>query len=224
MKRELPITNYRLPIANLRPAGLFFLLLLLFVAGCRSAQTEPYVETFDTAGSWGVGRDNNTIGEVVNGRYELLVRAPVDRFWTSAGQTFGSGIYQVEATQVAGPIDNGYGLLLRIDGRSDSFYAFQVSGDGYVWIAHCARGCAEERALVQSGWFESPAVNQGLNVTNVLRVRADGSNLTFYVNDQLVGQATDTAIARGDIGLVVETLGEGGVRVAFDNFSVTPLE
>jgi hypothetical protein len=218
MRHKLPIINYQLP------ALLLVLLLALFVVGCRQAQTEPYLETFDTAESWGMGSDGNTVGEIVDGRYELLVRPAVDRFWTSAGQTFANGVYEVEATQVAGPIDNGYGMLFRIDGRTDSFYAFQISGDGYVWIAHCAKGCAEERALVQGGWFESTAVYQGLNQTNRLRVRAEGGNFTFYVNDQEVGRATDSAIARGDIGLVVETLGEGGVRVAFDNFSVTPLE
>jgi hypothetical protein len=200
------------------------LLSLLIGAGCRRAQTEPYLETFETAATWGIGSDSNTAGEIVNGRYELLVRPAVDRFWTSAGQTFADGVYELEATQVAGPVDNGYGMLFRIDGRIDSFYAFQVSGDGYVLIAHCAKGCAEERALVQGGWFESTAVNQGLNQTNRLRVRAERGNFIFYVNDQEVGRATDNAIVRGDIGLIVETLGEGGVRVAFDNFSVTPLE
>ena len=222
---KLRITNYELRNFVFRNSSFVLLILLLLsVMGCRRAQTEPYLETFDTAATWGMGSDSNTAGEIVDGRYELLVRPIIDRFWTSAGQTFADGVYELEATQVAGPIDNGYGMLFRIDGRTDSFYAFQVSGDGYVLIAHCAKGCAEERALVQGGWFESTAVNQGLNQTNRLRVRAERGSFIFYVNDQEVGRATDNAIARGDIGLVVETLGEGGVRVAFDNFSVTPLE
>ena len=222
---KLRITNYELRNFVFRNSSFVLLILLLLsVMGCRRAQTEPYLETFDTAATWGMGSDSNTAGEIVDGRYELLVRPIIDRFWTSAGQTFADGVYELEATQVAGPIDNGYGMLFRIDGRTDSFYAFQVSGDGYVWIAHCADGCAEERALVQGGWFESTAVNQGLNATNRLRVRAEGNSFIFYVNDQEVGQATDNSIARGDIGLVVETLGEGGVRIAFDNFRVTPLE
>jgi hypothetical protein len=222
---KLRITNYKLRIANYQLPALFLILLLaLFAVGCQRAETEPYLETFDTAGNWGVGSDLNTIGEIVDGRYELLVRTEIDRFWTNAGRVFANGVYEVEATHIAGPIDNGYGMLFRIDDRSNSFYAFQVSSDGYIWIAYCGDGCLEERPLVQNGWFASTAVNQGLNATNRLRVHADGSNFTFYVNDQEVGRATDNAIARGDIGLAVETFGEGGVRIAFDNFSVTPLE
>jgi hypothetical protein len=73
-------------------------------------------------------------------------------------------------------------------------------------------------------WFESPAINQGANATNTLRVHAEGQNLIFYVNDQEVGRVTDDAFRSGDIGLMVRTLGESGVHVQFDNFTVTPIE
>ena len=47
--------------------------------------------------------------------------------------------------------------------------------------------------------------------------------MIFFVNDQEVGRVTDNTLSRGDIGIMVETLGQGGVLVAFDNFTVTPL-
>ena len=46
----------------------------------------------------------------------------------------------------------------------------------------------------------------------------------FYVNDQEVGRVTDDTFSRGDIGLMVRTLGAGGVHVQFDNYSVTPIK
>ena len=55
-------------------------------------------------------------------------------------------------------------------------------------------------------------------------MKAAGPDLTFFVNVVEVGRVTDEALQAGDIGLWTETFTPGGLRVAFDNFSVTPLE
>ncbi|MFW6097149.1 MAG: hypothetical protein ACOC9Z_03690 [Chloroflexota bacterium] len=197
-------------------------LLLLLLAACNALQG-PYEETFDDAGQWGTGEDLEASGEVTGGRYEFLVNANLGLFWATAGERRSDGVYQVEATQLEGPLDNGYGMMFRVDSDNDAFYLFEVSGDGYVWIGLCENSCEEEQPLVGNGWVSSEAVNQGLDATNVLRVRAEGGNMIFFVNDQEVGRVTDNTLSRGDIGIMVETLGQGGVLVAFDNFTVTPL-
>jgi hypothetical protein len=201
------------------------LLMVMALAACTGlGLTGPYEETFDEVGSWGAGQDINAEGDVVNGRYEFLVKADLGLFWSTAGERMEDGVYQVEATQIDGPLDNGYGMMFRVDPDSNSFYLFEVSGDGYIWIGVCEENCEQEQPLVENGWFASDAVNQGLDATNVLRVRAEGGNMIFFVNEQEVARVTDTTLDRGDIGIMVETLGEGGVVVAFDNFTVTPLE
>ncbi len=129
----------------------------------------------------------------------------------------------MEATQVDGPLNNGYGMLFRVDDDSDSFYAFEVSGDGYIWIGWCSDLCrGDALALVGGDWFQSGAVNQGLQETNRLRVVAEGTRMTFFVNGVEVGRTSDSRLAEGDVAVAVETLGEPGVRVVFDNFKVTP--
>lgn len=203
---------------------LFFLLVALILAlmGCREAAS--YNETFDAPGTWRVGNDADAIGQVVDGVYDLLVEADDVIIWTAAGEEFGDGFYRVEATQVAGPLNNGYGLVFRLDDDNDNFYLFKISGDGYVWIGRYQNSNATKlEPLVGEWWFESTAVQQGLDKTNVLAVRAENGNMIFYVNDQEVGRVTDNTFRRGDIGLMVETLGLGGVQVQFDNFTVTPL-
>ena len=142
--------------------------------------------------------------------------------WTTAGESFANGRYSVEATQTEGPLDSGYGMLFRVDDTNDSFYLFEISGDGFVWVGRHDNG-EDAGPIIGQWWFESPAVRQGLNQTNTLTVQAEAGNLIFYVNDQEVGRITDNTYSRGDIGLMVETLGQGGIAVQFDNFSVTPL-
>ncbi len=196
---------------------------LIGLIGCRGGTGGlPFVETFDEPGAWGTGEDAFSIGVVADGVYDFTVLENDISRWASAGVNFSDGIYEVEATPVEGPLDNGYGLLFRADAAAGDFYLFKVSADGYVWIGRY-KGGAEEVTIIGAHWFESPAVLRGLDVTNVLRVQAEAGNMIFYVNGQEVGRVTDTTFASGDVGVLVQTLGGGGVRVLFDNLSVQPL-
>lgn len=202
-------------------------LLMVTAAACR--HDTSYTTTFDEVGGWAVDSDTDVEGSVTNGRYELLVKQPSGQFYTTAGESFADGIYQVEATQVEGNLDAGYGMVFRLNSNdgSDSFYLFEISSDGYAWIGRCDNGCntdADQVALVNEWWFETPLIKQGLGETNVLRVNAESGNMIFSINGTQVGRVTDDALRRGDIGLLVETLGFPNVKVAFDNFSVQPLE
>ena len=185
--------------------------------------TDPYAETFDAPGSWRVESSGDVVGEVHDGVFDFIVNEGELTSWTTAGEDFSDGIFSVEATQVAGPDNNAYGMLFRVDDENDNFYSFQISGDGYVWIGrYLDGGATEAEPIVNDWWFESPVINQG-NATNKLSVQAEGQNLIFYVNDQEVGRVTDDAFSSGDIGLMVRTLGVGGVQIQFDNFTVEPL-
>lgn len=197
---------------------------LVLLAGCvdGGAGGLPFVETFDEPGDWGTGEDAYSVGVVNDGVYDFLVIENDITRWASAGKSFGDGIYEVEATPVEGPLDNGYGLLFRADVEKGDFYLFKVSADGYVWIGRYRDG-VEETTIIGDHWFESPAVLTGLNVTNTLRVQAEAGNMIFYVNEQEVGRVTDNTFSAGDVGVLVQTLGGGGVRVLFDNLSVNPL-
>lgn len=197
---------------------------LVLLVGCVDGGTGglPFIETFDEPGAWGTGEDAYSVGAVTDGVYDFLVIENDITRWASAGKNFSDGIYEVEATPIEGPLDNGYGLLFRADAETGDFYLFKVSADGYVWIGRYGDG-AEDAPIIGDHWFESPAVLTGLNVTNALRVQAEAGNLIFYVNDQEVGRVTDNTFTAGDVGVLVQTLGGGGVRVLFDNLSVTPL-
>jgi hypothetical protein len=201
------------------------LLLIGLLAACTGGAGGglPYTETFDEPGVWSTGEDAYSTGEVIDGAYDFTVTETDISRWAAAGKDFRDGIYEVEATPVEGPADNGYGLLFRADPEAGDFYLFKVSADGYVWIGRYQDG-AEETAIIGQHWFESPAVRQGLKVTNKLRVEAEAGNLIFYVNDQEVGRVTDTTFASGDVGLLVQSLSQAPVRVRFDNLSVRASE
>jgi hypothetical protein len=188
------------------------------------ADEEPYYEPFDGAGTWMVGEDADASGLVQDGSYEITINSISDTFWVTAGKDFSDGVFEVEATPLEGALDNGYGMIFRVDEDDGDFYLFKISSDGYGYIGRCRNFCQETLVFVSNDWFPSPNIIEGFGVTNSLRVSAAGPEMTFYVNDVEVGQITDDELKRGDIGLIAETFAPGGVRVAFDNFSVTPIE
>ena len=201
---------------------LTLLLTALISVACGLGDSGPYVETFESLGSWGSGQSADVEGQVNNDVYEMHVKNNHGLYMASAGENFADGIYELEATQIDGPSNNGYGMLFRVDEPSDSFYVFEISGDGYVWIGYCVNLCEDEAiALVGGGWYPSPAIETGHHAKNQLRVAAEGPKMTFFVNGVEVGRTSDNRLTEGDIAVMVEALGEGGVRVAFDNFRFT---
>jgi hypothetical protein len=202
---------------------LFTLILITMAAASCDSEVSPYLETFDSEGSWRTGSDTYTEGQVRDGVYDFYIISDDVSRWSTPGMNFKDGLYEVEATQVEGPLDNGFGLLFRANPEKGDFYLFKVSGDGYVWIGRYVDGL-EDQAIIGSHWFESRSVKTGLNATNKLGVMAESGNLIFFVNGSEVGRVTDNEFKEGDIGLFAQSLGFGGISVHFDNLSVTPLE
>lgn len=214
--------NSRVFAATTHPLVIVLILAITSIS-CSLLASGPFNDTFDSAGNWGSGSSPDVEGQVKDGEYEMLVKSNHGIYLATAGKNFSDGVYEVEATQIGGPLNNGYGMLFRVDESTDSFYVFEVSGDGYVWIGYCSDLCETDAiALVGGDWFRSPAVNTGLHVKNRLRVEADGPQMTFFVNGVEVGRASDNRLTEGDIALMIEALGQPGVKVAFDNFSVEP--
>ena len=198
--------------------------IFLFLIGCDSS-TEPYLEDFESSQSWATGENDQSRGVVAGGIYDFSVFTDTGIYWASAAERFGNGRYEVEATAISGPVDNGFGMVFMVDDSAGSFYLFEISSDGFVWIGRCEDNCqGDMEILVEGGWFESGAVKQGLGETNRLRVDANGGNLVFFVNNQEVGRAFDDTFTQGNIGVAVETIGVGDVQVHFDNYAYTPAE
>jgi hypothetical protein len=154
------------------------------------------------------------------------------------------------ARAAAGPEDNGFGLVFRLqDGGNqntadDSYYLFLISSDGYYRVSRVING----QARIVSDWIDSPAVRLGIGSVNTLRVVGQGDRFAFYINGVRVplciptapdgistyalgecigGALVDTlvdasiAVGRVGVGAVSTESGESGVQVAFEQFIVS---
>lgn len=124
-----------------------------------------------------------------------------------------------------------------------SYYRFMISSDGYYSLSRQIDG--RERMI--SAWIPSPVINPGFDAPNTIRVVARGDEFQFFVNGAvmplcipndpdalstyfeatgecvegaLVETLADPSIGGGQLGVIAESLGEGGVVVAFDDLIV----
>lgn len=195
--------------------GLWMLIVLL--AACASQDGGAWTETFDAPGNWHLSSDAAADVNVIDGQLRIHIAEAGQVAWASAGRSYGDFRLSVEATQVSGPADNEYGVLVRL-GDDQHFYAFSISGDGYV---RAARYNGTSWTVMGPDWQPNDAVRQG-EATNGLEVEARGTTFTFRVNGEQVLAVEDATYTKGDVGLYAGAFSEGDVVIAFDNLEVKP--
>lgn len=135
---------------------------------------------------------------------DYLCLAPVGAFRDVA--------VSVKARQVGGPITWFYGIVVRQ--AAGNYYEADIDSNG-KWVI---RKVVNDQSTEIKPYLPSPAIKHGLDVTNTLKVIAQGSRLTFFVNGTRVGQVTDSSFGRGRIGLGAS--GQG-VQVVYDDLTIS---
>ena len=185
--------------------------------GCAGERvSDSWAASFDDGEGWHLSSDAVADVSIADGTLQVHVFSPGQLAWASSQSDWQDCHVEVSATQVSGPIDNEYGILMRME-DDQSFYAFSVSGDGYVRAAQYADGLW---SLLGLDWTPSDAVNQGA-ATNRLEVIAVGTHFEFRVNAQTVLEVESPDAKGGPIGLYAGAFSEGDVVVAFDDLNVT---
>jgi len=196
--------------------------LLLSSVACEGGQAPTsgdFTDDFsDPASGWEAESDSSAEVGYHEGSMRVLVALPNCLAWASAGRNFSDFHLTVEASQVAGPDDNEYGVLVRMQ-DADHFYRFSISGDGYYLVN---KYDGEEWTVLSDDWSPSDAIHRGA-ATNVLEVICQGATMTFRVNDVQLVQVEDRDYSQGDIGLYAGSFFDSGVEVHFDNLVVTGL-
>jgi hypothetical protein len=173
----------------------------------------------ENAGDWILESDMDANAVYESGQLVLQVNVPNLIAWAElADRRFTDFVLEIDAHQLSGPDDNSYGVLFRMRSPT-AFYRFDISGDGYYEFSRRNDDATNPWTTI-TDWASSSAIEQGAS-GNRLKIQAQGSHFTFYVNDQLVTEADDTAYRSGGIGLDAGSFSEGGVRVAFDNLVIS---
>jgi len=193
------------------------LVALPVACGGQVGASLPWSDDFsDSASGWLAESDASAEVGYHNSVMRILIRMPNSLAWASAEREFSNFRLAVEATQVAGPDDNEYGVLIRMK-DPDHFYRFSISGDGYYLVSKYNGEMWE--TLSGDDWLFSDAIHLG-TATNLLEVVCQGGTMTLFVNGIQLVEVNDTSYSRGDVGLYAGSFFEPGVEIHFDNVRV----
>jgi hypothetical protein len=202
------------------------LFLVIFLTACQSSLIPELVtqsgqalyhdDFSDPSSGWTqTASPNGTLG-YSDGTYRILVQSAGYDLWAVSGQAYGDVQIEVDATRLAGPENNRFGLVCRFQDMNN-FYVFFISSDGYYAIGKIKNGAAS--LLGQPMMAYTSFIVQG-GGPNHLRFDCIGNTLKGYVNGQAIAITSDADFSGGDAGLITGAFDEGGVEVSFDNFMV----
>lgn len=155
-----------------------------------TAGTLLYATAFDDtfADEWEQAQGRES-AELIDGALRVSIGVDGDGVFAPALPDFTDFDVSVDALPLEGPIDNGFGVLFRLQDPAN-YYALFISSDGYYKIERVVNGIARDI----STWIPSDALrvvddaNGSFTVDadeaqpNTLRVVARGDTFRFYVN------------------------------------------
>ncbi len=183
--------------------------------------------SFDDPREWETGtypvgaEEPESILSVVDGRFRIEHRSPRSPSftWSLGGDSYEDVVIEVDSEQLSEEENNLYGVACRLapDANGDaSGYAILISGDGYYGFARIA-----SRSLTfLVDWHQSDAINQG-QASNRIRAVCVDDYLALYVNDEFMGDITDTTYTQpGQVGLIAGVTQGATISIEFDDLTV----
>ena len=164
--------------------------------------------------------DNYFIGYHEPNHYHVEVHAPNDKaIVTVPKQRFDDFTANikilVEPNNTAKTGDFRYGVIFRRSGNN--YYAFAISPRSKTWYLLKS----SPNALTELKHGSNDTI-QGLKTDDILQVQAQGPNISLSINDQSVGQISDSSYITGEVGFIVETFDSARAHIHFGNITVSP--
>jgi hypothetical protein len=128
---------------------------------------------------------------------------------------FSDFVLDVDTKLVEGTDDNWHIVYYRMQDQNNG-YGFAISSDGYYMMDKWIDG---ERMFF-TGPTESDYIKIGREITNHIRIACTGNDLSFYVNDNLLGVTSDPSFEGGNICLAARSLSGSSTTISFDNFTI----
>ncbi len=173
----------------------------------------------DPHSGWDVRTTENGASGYQAGQYFIRVDKPKYQLWSTPRQTFeGDVLVEVAARLTQGPAENEIGVICDYQDQKNFIYG-SVGTDGYYAISEVK----DDRTKILTGdgkYQKSDAIPLGSESYNI-RLACEGDRYTLFVNGEKIDSANSRTFSNGDVGLLAGAFDQGGVKVLFDNFSVS---
>jgi S1-C subfamily serine protease len=162
-----------------------------------------------------IGDDSNYQVTQKPGRVYMEINTPYTTTYLFNDNLWESDVYlEAVETKVGGPNRMNASLVCR---ASDiGWYEFSITSGGYwqIW-----KYDYNKFTILADGGSKYINVQKD---PNLLQASCVGSNLTFWVNENRVGEATDRDFTEGQVGFSVSTLDLKGAQIEFEYFYSEP--
>jgi len=175
-----------------------------------------FEDRFDSnENDWFVGQDSDEYGyfeaNIADGLYQIYLNSSTKEGNFGWVEPFGQELENFEMVVAfeyveASTSDYTYGVAFRTNLQGDA-YMFQIDNDGYMISLTQANG----NFTMLQDYTPSAAINP--NGPNEVIIVADDSALDFFINGTEVANLTDSTLAEGSIGIIVDVLGDGNEMV-----------
>jgi hypothetical protein len=172
----------------------------------------------DPKSGWQRYRGSDGVMDYEDGSYRIFVNVDLDTFRVNAGLNLDDVQIEVDATKIDGPDANAFGVMCRFDADTLDHYFFTIGSDGTIAIGKVIGGNREFLAAFDTS-MNPVFVNLGA-ATNHIRADCVGTTLRLHINERMFVEREDTDLQRGDVGLIVGTLGGPGADILFDNLVI----
>ncbi len=189
-----------------------------------TSQSNPYTHTgkltfSDALGdnSGGHKWDENGNCVFTGGTYHTIApNASFSDYCIAQSTDLNDFVFEAQMRIIKG---NAGGIIFRVTSTNpaNEYYSFYIGQDGSYELEK-----ADGTSLTNGS---NPAINPGLDKTNVIAVVAKGNSFTLYVNHQPIDTVTNSAYSQGHIGLIAVVYAKGGqpTEVEFSNVKVWTL-
>ncbi len=189
-----------------------------------TSQSNPYTHTGKLAfsdalsdNSGGHAWDENGNCVFTSGTYHAIApNASFSDYCIAQSTDFSNFVFEAQMRIIKG---NAGGIIFRVTSTNptNEYYSFYIGQDGSYNLEK-----ADGTSLTTGS---NPAINPGLDKTNVIAVVAKGNSFTLYVNHQPIDTITDNTYNHGHIGLIAVVYAKGGqlTEVEFSDVKVWTL-
>lgn len=147
-------------------------------------------------------------------------KPPSGTMYHTLNKNFNDFILDVDTLLVDGTIDNWAGVEIRCQDDGNSYYALDISSDGYYEISKFENGNKVKLAEPTNSSY----INTGVGATNHLHVEADKNTLSLSVNGHPLRTVTDTTFNEGAVVLMANCIKDNDfTEVAFNNLVITQI-
>lgn len=186
--------------------------------GTTSTKLDDNFDGDITAGGWStsvLGDDSNYQVSQKPGRVYMEVNTTGTTVYLWNDAYWASDVYvETKETKVGGPNRMNVSVVCRASDKG--WYEFSITSGGYWQIWKYFDGNFTRLAEGASKFIHVQTT------PNILQASCSGNNLTFWVNENKVGETTDRDLTEGQVGLSVSTFDLKGAQVEFEYLYAEP--